>query len=197
MLNIYKNLVKKMQKNIIHTLKRTVAGVLVVLVLLALSSCKIPEPEPEPEPESVLFSTFEKTFRGLLDESEMFKIENFETTDFSGEDTHVIKIINEPATEILYSDQSVTLFVFCNANNEVTGASCMAAAGYNVNIAIISRYIYLSIGLSEMDADTFYDTFEFLGDDPLKNCQIEESGWLLDVSYSEDYTHFHAMKSSR
>ena len=183
-----------MQKNIIRTLKRTVAGVLVVLVLLALSSCKIPEPEPEPEPEpvpeSVLFSTFEKTFRGLLDESEMFKIKNFETTDFSGEDTHVINIINEPATEILYSDQSVTLFVYCNANNEVTGASCMAAAGYNVNIAIISRYIYLSLGLSEMDADTFYDTFEFFEDEPVESCQKQESGWRLTVSYGEEYTHF-------
>jgi hypothetical protein len=184
-----------MKKNILRLLA------IVLIVLFPLSSCALralkPEAESAPETPPVMFSTFEKKLRDLLDESEMFKIEKFETTDFSGEDTHVIRIVNELASEILYSDQSVTLFVYCNADNEVTGTSCMAAAGNNVNISLISRYVYLSLGLSEMDADTFYDTFEFFEDEPVESRQKQESGWRLTVSYSEKYTHFLCYGPSR
>lgn len=176
-------MVKKM--NATHAIKRTVAVLLAVIVLFTLSSCGTPEPENETA--SVKFSEFEKKLREQLAGAEGYEMSPYESTENSdGEKYHTFYIT--------HNENKSELAVICNVETEITELVCKLEDGRRADIALISRYIYKSLNLSEMDSDTFYNTFAFFEETPADSYEKEENGWSLDVLYIEDKVFFHALK---
>lgn len=184
-------MVKKM--NATHAIKRMVAVLLAAIALFTLSSCGTPEPENETT--SVKFSEFEKTLQEYISAAEGYEMSLYDSADFSdGEKTsiHTFHISHD----LIYSKSTVMLLVHCDEGKAVTGVTCMLGDGLKADIALISRYVYNSLGLSGMDSEAFYSAFAFFEESPNGSYEKEESGWKLDVSYSEDKVFFHALKSA-
>lgn len=184
-----------------HTIKRITAGLLAVIVLFALSSCKAPDTEKATESEKttqtekaaewVKFDTFEKALKELLTETDTYKMSLHKSTESEdGGKVYTFDIVEE----LVYSEKHIGLFVHCNGSGDLTSVSCVSTDSVNVDIALISYYVYRSLGLSKMDADTFYDTFAFFEDEPEETYEIEENVWFLKVAYSDDSASFRVIQ---
>lgn len=184
-----------MKKHKTHAIKRIIAGLLAAVLFSALPSCKAPENIEAPEPERVEFNTFKNSLYTQINETEIYKISLERTTET--EDGTATMHVFDIVLDLMFSQESLTLFVHCNADNKITSVYCMA--GYDVpneSTATICRYLYNSLGLSEMDGDAFYDAFAFLEDVPAEKYEKEENGWRLSVAYQEDITRFYAFQFS-
>lgn len=184
-----------------HTIKRITAGLLTMFVLFTLSACKDPDTEKVTESEKttqtekvverVDLTTFENALKELLAETNAYELTLHKSTEAEdGGKVYTFDIVEE----LVYSEKHIGLFVHCNGSGDLTYISCVSTDSVNVDIALISRYIYLALGLSEMDTDAFYDAFAFFEDEPKETYEIEENGWFLKVAYSDDSASFRAIQ---
>jgi hypothetical protein len=171
--------------------KRLIAGLLTAVLLSALPSCKAPKaPEPH-EPKRVDFTSFKDSLFELVDATGTYKISLDRTTetDDGAATMHVFDITQD----LVYSQERLTLFTHCDADNSITSVYCSAGKEpTSTSIALICYYVYESLGLTEMDADTFYDTFAFFEDAPREEHEKEENGWCLRATYKDEGATFYA-----
>lgn len=182
-----------MKKHKIHAVKRIIAGVLVAILLYTLPSCKAPENTKAPEPERVEFNTFKNSLYTQINETEIYKIslERTTKTEDGTATMHVFDIVQD----LVFSQERLMLLVHCNADNKIISVYCMADKDVlSASTALICRYIYNSLGLSEMDSEAFYAAFAFLEDVKVDKYEKEENGWRLSVAYQEDGVNFYAFQ---
>ena len=185
-----------MKKHKACNITRIIAALLAVTLLAALSSCKVPEDakttEQTAEGERVGFATFKKSLGELIDAAGVFEMT---MANSSKSDDTTTMYVFDITQDLVYSQERITLFVYCNSEDTVTSVSCRAKADViKATVALINYYVYKSIGLSEMDADAFYGTFGFFEDEPVKEYEKEENGWVMEIWYQEDSITFHAMQ---
>lgn len=179
-------------------MKKTIACLLAVIMLFALSACQAQAIIHEDKIEPIKLSAFVETFKTLITETgefEMAALERVEDSDilsYEGENS-VLYSLNIMKDEEYYGFIMIT----CNIDNEVTGVGFLDSDYVSsTNIALISRYIYLSLGFSKMDVDEFCKAFAFYDEEKEEHYMKDESGWWLDVTYSDNYYFFNVIKST-
>lgn len=96
-------------------------------------------------------------------------------------------------TNTVLNDQ-YTLLVSCSDSNEILQVG-MVSKGNNLNFALLSRYIFTAMGISEMDDDTFYKTFNLLSDN---YCEYETiDGWEVFAITSDGLMTFAMRKADK
>ena len=133
--------------------------------------------------EEVL-DNFEKMLEPIADQYEMTRVSNLELDD--GSFFHHVKVTNK-----LLGD-SYTLLLYYNWEGDVRTVLLDGERGKRTNLdfAVLSLYVYKSLGLPEIDADDFYDHFNLLTAEPSGSLSVE--GWHLSAIRGEGLLTFGA-----
>ena len=100
-------------------------------------------------------------------------------------------VITDPLLE-----RSYHLRLYCSPEGEATSAMLNADRGTRteLNFAILSLYLYESLGLPDIDADSFYEDFSLLTEEPSGSMSAE--GWNLAVIALDTFFTFSATYSA-
>ena len=152
--------------------------------LLACNSKVSTEPIPQPTTEQEktgtsgvtcdkLVTSFEEIIEPIADQFKITKLDDVTVDD------------GRICTPVVVSDRSTDktyhIHIYATQDGDVDVVLMNTERGNRteLNFALLSFYLYKSVGCSEKEAQEFYDYFKLLTEEPAGH--MEEDGWAIDV----------------
>lgn len=128
-----------------------------------------------------LFNSLKSRLAPLTGQFSMTSPDKMQLEDRTNWSVHIIDSI---------TDSKYRISVSCTMTGEVSTITMHAlrGSGTELNFALISYYLYKSIGLSEMEAEEFYDHFDMLTNSP--SGELTVNGWWIHASTSDGLLTF-------
>ena len=169
-------------------MKKSIALFVLLAVLVGLLAGCGSEPEGSGITGEEVLSNFEEMLQPIADQFQLFILSK---TELDEGRTCQALLVND-----LLTGRSFHIHIYCTQTGEVY---CTAIDTDNqrltyLEFALLSKYLYDSMALPDMDAQAFYDHFNMLSQEPLGEMVV--NGWEMHAFYTSSYLHFYAMHES-